>query len=214
MKNRRLFLKQSSLATAALIFSRISSVAGKNLTNKSSDTNNYQLAILHGIPSELINNEQIISHLKSLENDNKSIILLDNLISNKNYSIIQKQGLLVGIIHETNLSVQQKTIPNQLNNVAEQLKLVHNCDIVICYLSELTALPIGIEKSISTQSGYIDIVAVNNEKSDYEIQLNKFNSEVYISHNNSNSSNFKQIEICLSTSKMKNKIELKKIDLA
>ena len=213
MKNRRLFLKESSLATAALIFLGIPSVAREYKTKKSSDINKFQFVLLHGIPSEMINNEQITVHIKSLENDNKSLIVLDKLIYNNNYSIIQQQGLLVGIVHETNLSNLAQTIPNQLNSIAEQLKLIHNCDIVICYLPNLTGLPTGIEKIISNKSGYIDIVAVNNEKSDFEIQLNQFNCEVYISHNNSNSNNFKQIEINLSASRIKNKIELKKIDL-
>ncbi len=214
MKNRRSFLKESTLATASLIFCGINAKGENNLISSNRMSNN-TLTILHGINSSLLEKNKIKTHFNNLaQNNDRSIISIDQLNSQEQYCIVKTTFQTAGIIYSKHLSKSPNQLIKEINILATELKEIHNCTIVICELPYNDHHSFNkIENKIAYQTANLDLIISNTEKNSYEVYLNKLGQEVYISHNNIHSNDFKQIEFTFNHLNQKNNIELKNIVL-
>src|SRR6185436_14361568 len=156
MKNRRYFLKQTTLATTAMIALKPLTSIGSTLTQFAGfSARSGQLALLH---TRNLNNSdyKVISYIRDIKNNNRNAILLnagqalqdktDSLVYDASidgcndlsaitgeYKIITKENVRTGIIsarpEETN-SIQK------IKTLSAWLKTEKNCKMVVC-LSQL-----------------------------------------------------------------------------
>ncbi len=187
MSNRRKFLQQGSMATAALLFmSRGKSFAGSSFFFGSDENS---LVILHShLPAgetgftfgeHSAYTKNIIASEKRKYNN---LLLVDDKMAEERFTVIQKGNIRTGII---NASYGSGMDPAEINELARSLKENKQCQLVIC-LSEL-----GFEnknrmddRSFAASSEHIDIIIGNTCTPGHlpSVVLNKNKQEVLINH--------------------------------
>lgn len=196
MNTRRKFLQQGSLATAALLLAGKNSFASSFFFGSEGNT----LVILHSHNSE---NASIQSAINAEKRKFGNMLLVDDAVTDKPYSIVQKGNTKTGIINGTYNGGMNIT---EINEIAGTLKEEKNCDIVIC-ISEF-----GYDKKnkiddqrLARSSRHIDIIIGNdNTPADLpSIILNKDNQEVLINHCSHDSVSLGRIEIHFDEKRLK-----------
>jgi hypothetical protein len=187
MSNRRKFLQQGSMATAALLLmSRGKSFAGSSFFFGSDENS---LVILHShLPAEetgstfsehLAYTNNIIASEKRKYNN---LLLVDDKMAEERFTIIRKKNIRTGII---NAGYGSGMDPAEINELARSLKENKQCQLVIC-LSEF-----GFEnknrpddRSFAASSEHIDIIIGNTCTPGHlpSVVLNKNKQEVLINH--------------------------------
>lgn len=187
MSNRRKFLQQGGMATAALLLmSRSKSFAGSSFFFGSDENS---LVILHShLPAgetgftfsdHLAYTKHIIASEKRKYNN---LLLVDDKVTEERFTIIRKRNIRTGII---NAGYGSGMDPAEINELARSLKENKQCQLVIC-LSEM-----GFEnknrpddRSFAASSEHIDIIIGNTCTPGHlpSIVLNKNKQEVLINH--------------------------------
>lgn len=201
MNNRRKFLMQGSVAATILLFKNpFEAIAGMTSTMSLNIGNSNQITFLHTAN----NSNRIAKQLSGLTVGPKQIMMIhagtkpvssfrsitydaspvpDENALNKNYKIVNKNGIKTGVItilaHEANKL-------NMVNKIASDLKKRHGCNVVVV-ISHLGFYNKNKrdDKELAAKSEHIDlIISKYNTKmaSQTFIASNKNSEEVIIQH--------------------------------
>ena len=204
MKNRRYFLVQGTLATAAMLALKPLTSIGRTISQFTGISGSYgKLAFLH--TANLDNNDtKVIRFIQEIKNNNKNAILLnagqgmqdetgaliyDAAINGSNdlsaitgdYKIITKGNTRTGII---SARPGDDNVIQKIKTLSAHLKNEKNCTMVVClsqlgYKNENTPDDITLAK----ESTHLDIIVgghAKNFQTNPIIALNSKNEEVII----------------------------------
>lgn len=219
MKNRRNFLKQSTLATMGILtlkpFNTIASVVSP-LTGFSNNYN--RLVFLHTANLTARNDFKTIQFIKGITNRNANTILLnagqavhddadfitydasqsttEHSAITDDYKIITKSNIKTGLI---NVKPGDKDVIQKINELAVFLKKEKNCKVVVCLsLLGYKNNHIPDDVSLANKSTHVDMIIgghADNFKEHPIIILNKNNAEVIIHNATADATAFGKIEI-------------------